>query len=723
MSGYPATRGLTVPGTIDRILVDGRDITNLRGKRVPTPGFTLTVPFGYGSSDPIRLPQINGYYEILGVGDLAFARKGVRVEYQRCERLPDGTAGPVVATDYIGRVWYVGVDAAVPFLVVEGDLIGDASHVYRPPPLRWRSIDGGTLLFALIERELQKRYTPRVDPDGDGQRLGVLTGIRLVERGGMYVDELLREYVGLLQHRNGDTWTVVPATWGTDEYTVSLVDRETVHYSLYVDKARVVPNLVDGPVDNEWFGQCIRTDGALERNAKLPGIIPGRPPRYPLEDESPFGVGTTNADTANGSGITVLHNKLISVGYLAPAYQGETYTVFTEEAVRKFRTKNDLGTSGNMTLEVWNALYDVTVAGYSLSQARIHALVQGPAVDPWLYTENGSLRKANPKHDLTVPRAGRRLDFGPGFTKAEMIEWIEGEQARTAGPNWTGTLTMVPGTGAILGLHEQGDPTPDDSALVSLRDLRPNSNVWLANYQGGILVYNPTIVFGTDGGARLDLDTHHRDGMEVREIIRRNKDSLNSPQRQHRRETRRSKGTFDARQPWEAEYGQIFDDAPCPAGKYTVIPVPAGQSGTIERLYIATKDAPAAFYAAVFGRAPGGNYKALQAELNRRVPNPGAVDANGETAWSTDPALEDWFEDRSLRLVLGNARQPCGYGRRKHTNDEKQVTNAPIVGWTRSGGFDYATFEEPVLYLCIWPQTDTVVEARRVMWKLYEDTA
>lgn len=74
-----------------------------------------------------------------------------------------------------------------------------------------------------------------------------------------------------------------------------------------------------------------------------------------------------------------------------------------------------------------------------------------------------------------------------------------------------------------------------------------------------------------------------------------------------------------------------------------------------------------------------------------------------------------------LLYVAGDDEQPCGYFPGAKATGDGDVVEQVTGRWEDDGGFGYATFREPVLYVAIWPNQDAVVKGGRVMWPQSEE--
>ena len=92
----------------------------------------------------------------------------------------------------------------------------------------------------------------------------------------------------------------------------------------------------------------------------------------------------------------------------------------------------------------------------------------------------------------------------------------------------------------------------------------------------------------------------------------------------------------------------------------------------------------------------------------------------GSGRW-TDVMSED-IDSRLLLFAAGDAEQPCGYYPGNKVDYETgEPSGDPVTGtFLDSGGFDYWTFEQPVLWVAVYPKNDCKLKPQRVLWPVLE---
>jgi hypothetical protein len=705
---YATSRAVSKTAGYDRLLVDGVDVTYFRGVPTPIPEYLLTEPYAYGPTT-LAFPQIDGNLETLGAGDLSWIQDGARVEIQRVD-----ADSNVLATDYVGRVIATVVDGRNLTLEVGGELSGPASLINKQPPLVRRVNDVGFWFANLIQ-------TLRLNT---ADRDGPITGIEIPDGGGGLTWEAWgRQLCSLSQTDAGSQRTIMPTTWGGKTWAFEAKDTTTVDLTLFTDDARVVARLRDDVAEkpNTFYGTCVTPDGVRVRNSKYPGVIDGPAPEFP----GVMTVGDTDADTTTGDGVTVLNDKLVAMHYLSitASFVYGDYTTATAAAVRELQDRAGLSVTGTVNSATWDALFDVSATGFSLSEARIDPIVQASSVRLFDYTANGSIAGLNDSYDRTVLPVDRNIDYGPGITKPQMLGHARGQYTKIAsGKNWVGTIDLN-GFGGFAGEWDTADaaflndPDTGPAHIMSQLDIRPGMNAWLPMFDGGTLVHISGVsVNRATQRVTLTVDTMARDLLEVAAIIERNAEARRSPRREWFAENRASKpaGNLVER---DEHFGQLGQRVELEGNEWNIIPVIVGQHGQVNRVDLRTTNDEAEFAVAFFSQ------KVTRKRLNRRIGNP--LTTADESVWETGD-VQDWFEDRVLLYASGDGKQPCGYFPRRHRNDAGDVTDAPITGQHLDDAtwpYICAAGSAVLIYMAIYPDRDCTLRRGQILWPQLDDIA
>lgn len=717
MTSWKGRRSLRRAAKTRRTLIGGVDVTGFRRTRkshIPFThqGFELVQPFAYGKASLV-IPRYhaNELAGGKGVGDAAWLYRGAPVAYQRVRT--DGTT----ITDYLGFIYKINPQGSGKVLVeIAGELSGRLGAIYRPQPVFRRMKDVGDWVYSLLINDANQTMSPI---------LGPVTGIRMPNRGGMSGIAWAELLCAMSQTAAGAQRTIMPATWGTKDWRFNVKDRTTAHGTFMADGDLVVLDVSDDLMErhNTWYVEGVTPAGGYWRNAKAPGITGGDAPAYPMAGDAPFGEGTTDATTTSGSGVSVLHSRLIGIGVLDHLDSPDTtvYNATITDAVKAAQQKVGMAKTGTVTRAFWDRLYSVEKAGYSLAYARQEPLLQHDEVRRWNTTPEGHFADLNPSFVRQAIRVDRPVNLGPGNTKPDGTRWVRGEDARSSEKNWVGTLTLKSRHGVLSGGWTGTEPIgPTADSILAIEDIRPGMNLWEPYFDGGTLFNVSAIAVAPDGeSATCTIDTRARDLLEVQQIMERNRESLRDIRREWIAENRPNSHSGNMIT-WDDEIGGIMPyNKACPANRWTVIQVPVGQAGQINRVRLRTKTSAAAYSVAVF-RVP-----VTHKQLMARIGNPLATFGDGDLRWWEDEAkLGDWWENRKILYHVGDFKQPCGYWPAKHTSDAGRITTHPITGkWSDDDPWPYlSAAEEPsILYLAIYPDRATVLESGRLFYKQPED--
>lgn len=696
---YADTRALAVKAGRNRIVVGGVDVTYFRDKPTPFPRYTLTEPFAYGATS-LTFPQTHAGYERAGVGELAWAYEGARVVLSR---VFDGGGETI---DYVGRVISVQSDGRTLSMDVGGQFSGPAGLLEEQSQMYRQSLDVGRYA-SLAAGRCGLSFSPWFGP---------VTGIELTHTGGQSLLSWAQFLGAMSQDVNGQQRALMPTTWGADTWAFNVKDYTTRHFTALNDDARVVVEVTQDSSEapNVIYGTGITPDGERITNAKWPGVFAGPAPDYPMAGNIDFGEGTTDADTVNGDGITVLYVKLREMGYLP--FQIENTGVYTSDitaAVRKLQKDVRLTVTGTMTLASWKRLFNVDATGYNINGAHVAPLASDTRVEQFLYTSNGSVAGRNPDYDPNVLRVERTIDFGSGITKSAMIAYAQGMLARAQSmKNWVGTIRLN-GAGVFTGSHDsEAGLTAAD--VMPYRDIRPGMNVWVPYFDGGTL-FHVSGVDVDDTGATLTVDTQARDLVEVRQIMERDRDSRRDPRRDWFASNRTRKQS-SAMIACDEGFGWIDRKVNLTGGQWNVVPVIAGQHGQVNRVDIRLTNN------AEFAVAATSSVVTTK-RLASWFGNPLVV---ANESWLEKDALQSKMDDRVILYAMGDGKQPCGYGVRRKYDDAGNRTSASSTGrllddspWS----YICAAHTAVIVYVAIYPDRDCALKKGRILYPQLDDAA
>jgi hypothetical protein len=643
-----------------RLIVGSKDVTRFRDVPAQIGGYQLQEPYGYGPAD-FSFPQITSLeVDQWGTGDLAWFDAGKTVTLVQVNE-----TGARVRLVWKGFISLIDITDDGTAIHCDGDASGRLSMLDKHPELFTWVKDAG-LLLADAFRKARLTTSPQ---------LGTDTGIELDERrlsGGSlkdYCDGILAQSM----KANGDQLTVMPDADGA-RYVQTWKDRTTVHASVFNVAAGVSLDLSRDLQEEPttFYGSGRDSDGTLWVNGKYPGLIQGDPPPFP---------GTLSLGDS-GDDVQTLQSKLVGMGYLSREDSaGNDFDAETEEAVKDLQDDAGLAETGVVNSATWDALFDLDDTGLSLRQAYQAPLAQLSAVRKWNRTSNGSKASMNDGYDPARIEVDRTLDgFGD---KKHARRWCKRELSKVqTGKNYVGTITLS--TDVVVGDHTHAENAPE--GVMSRLDLAAGQNVRLHNFDRTTLFHVSGVAVDSDLTVRLAVDTKARDLMTVAQIRDRNAASRISPSRQWIREHRRS-GAMQQIVEATEHFGRTWATVDCAADSWTVFPVIAGQSGTVNRISIKVTDSKCELVAAVLARKVSPSY--MQSKIGNPFDVVGrlqniTVDAGG-TGYTSAPTVSfsggGGSGAKAVATVSGGAVTSVEFTQRGHG-----YTSAPSVSFSGGGG-------------------------------------
>jgi hypothetical protein len=431
-------------------------------------------------------------------------------------------------------------------------------------------------------------------------------------------------------------------------------------------------------------------------------------------------LGDTDADTTTTDGVSVLNDKLNAMGFvdITQTFDKTVFSTATAAAVRELQDTAGLSVTGTVNSATWDALFDVSATGSSLSDAYIEPLVQDPEVRQFDRTSNGSIAGLNDSYVPTRKRVDRHIDFGPSTTKAQGTVYARGQYVQAQdSKNWTGTITLN-GLSGFVGEWAAGS-APTGADVMPMRDIRPGMNAWLPLFDGGTLVHISGVRVDPEGQrVTLTVDTRARDLLEVSAIIARNAEGRRNVRREWLSTNRpqRASGNMVER---DELFGWLAQDVELQGDTWNIVDFPAGQSGTVNAVDIRVRNDKAQFSVAFCSRA------ITAKRLNRVVGNP--LGTSAESVWETNNKAADWLRDKTILYAVGDGTQPAGYFPRRHRDDNGDVTDAPITGdfydagspWSYEALVDHPAF----IRLAIYPDRDCTLKRGQILYAQVDDVA
>jgi hypothetical protein len=680
------------------IFVDGVDVSTVNGIHTPTPDYTLLKPFSYGPGT-MRVPGINPISDDLS--DYAWIRVFAKVIVARVN-----AAGTIQAIDYRGRIGDVQVNGPELTFDLNGLFASVAEVAKRPAPVQKRRASGEYWVHAMLRKNRQ----PDDYDEGD-----LPVGVTLTTPGpGMYLD-CANDTVSQCVKRDG-TKLAVAYDETAHKWSFGVVDRETIHATVYFDSGEMRPTLV-----NDWTARPnqVFASGFNENGRKITFIVaPGMQqlafediPAYPMAGDAPFGVGTDDGDTVDGWGVSQLIHRLLALGYLGRDDVGDGFDDEVEDAVANALVRarliphNVVLSGAEVTPELWAWLWDSDGAGYSMAESRREPAYEVPELSRYLYTATGQLLGPNPDFDPSVHPISADVEFSNAMSRRQ-IEKAAATYAIEGDNHWTGDLSTQ--LAFIAGEHTPGDPITEADVLPA-RSIRPGMNLWAPLFQGGTLLHVSTCDVSDDGWqVRFSLDTRARDSADLARILDRNEQNRISPAKKFWR-SRKSTLENDIITGWIGEIGgNVTANQFLPGGQWTAIRFPLGDYGTISRLRTRVRaydsdaetgeDGPdvaaTGVEHALVLLGDGSNASFLDALI------PAPLEA--ENDWWANGPIRDALEERNMLVAYGTEEDPCGYGYGSKTGGHELTGN-----FFDDSGFAYRCPSDEATLL-VWVAEDSV---------------
>lgn len=753
----------------------GVDVTEVDGVPTEFGGYQLLEPGGYGPAN-FRFPGITSENFL----DYAWLTKGTqfRLEHLNADGELVGVSWPGAA-DPVPYLWRGFIARRRPLLTgtevaCDGWVTGRASALPHHPRL-WhlQKPIAGWVYDALLRSGIQS--TPMF---GDGLDTTEIDPRDLSGNEWTYIEELLARTLKL----DGTSLTVMP---NGDSFEQRWKDLTTVHFSAFNGAPGHVldpeDDILEEPTTIWGQGREPATDDDAEVlvwvNRKDPGLKQGPPPPFP---------GTLSPGDSSDA-VNTLQRKLAGTGFMSRRDTVGGYNDATEDGVRRLQKKRGLPITGITNEATWNAAFDVDDPGdLDLRQSFRMPLAELDEVRKWNYSANGFKIEPNPTHNADRIEVGLDWDFGiEKKSKAEKIADRHLDRVQSS-PVWVGTLRLE--ADVVVGDHGHGS-APE--GIMSRLDVVPGMNPNVRNFgaDGSTRFHISTVDVDGDLNVTCNVDTKGRDALAVMQIIEANEESRRNPARQWIRQ-RRGTDAMHAIVEFSETGGEIYNKIDCPANEFTVFPVVAGQSGSINRFQLQTTNSKTEFVCALFAKKPTAGYLGKIGDpFDNNTPVQSLTLNDGGTGYNSAPTVSisggggtgakavaeveggvvtevrltqrgrgytstpsvslsggggsgasvtanlggtgsaRWTdvlsEDVDSRLMLGawgDFEQPCGYAPGNKVDFETgDPSGDPITGlFIDTGGFDYWTFEQPVLWVAIYPKNACKLKPQRVLWPVLE---
>lgn len=650
-----------------QIVVEGTDITYLGGAPTPFPTIIEVEPFGWASAS-IRLPQLTTFHE-LGQGSLSWCRQGANVRI-RVKKIAGGyvdlfrgfVESPIVSEPGDGvRLECTG-------------LLFQADKTIRTPSFSTRPRDAGAVIADLLNGVPGRRYA----------KMGAkTTGIRTSVAGAWepVLTGAVQQMLATMVDRQGRQWTLMPDGREPVLRRKNLTDLD---WSVRNGQRGIAVDLEREMKPNVIYGEGVRPDGGRWRNAKYPNWRPDDTPAWPMGPSQSFHVGTTDADTSSGSGVSDWQRK---------AGQPVTgvYSSADREACRDLQRDAGIQVDGAVGPQTWAATFGTGANTGTLDGAFIAPLVAASAVKPRLYGPDGDDLGENPDYDPDVIRVEEVVAFGHGVTKAEARRSVRRSMSRASfmsGYAYHGTVRF------------EMDPTEGHRLEV----VRAGTNGVIEGVHGEAVWVHVSRVTITQGGTgpivvTATVDTEARDYPTLAAIRDRERNAIDPAKafikRRSRDDQLSNRAIFDA----ESPAGIVPRHALFP-NLWTVLRIPFGDYGEIVRTEFRTSNNASPFALAVFSKA------VTASDLMWAVGNPLTAETN---PWS-DAA--DELESLGLLMAWGWAKQPAGYYPRTYSTPDAEG-GAPVTGkLLDEASWRFASEQPPWLWVATIASQGCHVEGR-----------
>ena len=660
-----------------RVVMNGVDVTWFRGFLAQIVSYELTEPWGCGPAQ-IVLPGITPH-ELVGTGDATFLIGGYPVDIVG----PSGTlwSGMIgkqsgvydeshggYLVDCIGDIW-------------AADLVGHQPRTYLPP------VDVGSMVPAVLNLVPHRRI---------GGITQVTTGIKTSQRGSADTSVIgyAQELLATAQTAAGDQWTIA-RTSTARTYAMQLKDRTTVTAHVRTGQPGVEARLeLDSTTaTNRIFGRGIGPDGYAWAGWVYPVSGTGATAYPNASPSTTLTVGSTDAGTTSGTGVTDWQTRINETGLATVAVDG-TYSAADATAAKAVQTKLGLTVDGVVGPQTWAATFDVGSTGTDLLAAYRAPLAALTSVTPTLTNASGGAAGNNPSDNPLLLVVDRDEDFGDGVTKAQAILSATAELARSNTPGWVGEVVL--------------SADPEECSRFDLREgqnvvLRGWTNRDVTLHIAGVKVEPP---YGTSAGrVTLTVDEKARDRITLGAILRRDKDAARNPAMLPPRKTRRSASRPDSVVEYDGESsGGIIPKTAMFGGLWSVLRIPVSQAGKVARVVAATTGPATPFVLAFFGDA------VTPADLIAHVgANPLAqrTDGYGPFDWAADNLTTLGFVE-----ALGGPGQACGYSPGYETSPHTGGSTVLTGKLDSTGSWTYQSAKPPWLWLAIYTVASCYISGR-----------
>jgi len=663
-----------------RVVVDGEDVTFLRGVPVEVRNIREQEPFGWQSAE-LFFPQITGF-EDDRYGHAAKFFDGARVAITL--RSLTGTKKEDLFHGVIVERSYEVAEGGAPGLTVGClGLLYTADLTLAKPELVLEAQDLADVLKQRLNKAPGKRYLA-LEPTGpcgiDNRDRGawqpLLTG---------FVQDALSDAV---TDDGQNQWTIL---MHGRRPVLKLKDRTTVHHKLILGTPGISVSLTRDVTQatTTVYGYGVAGNNEAWANLKLPDYDH-------VEVAWPFGSGSAVMTVGTTTGATTLQKRLRRAGYGVDVTG--TYNSKTASAVKAFQGSNGLDVTGTVNAATWTAIFAASMDP-GLDSAYYAPLASIGPVEKWTYNADGAKTGLNANFDDTRVRVERWHAYADGLGKKEAARAARAEVRRDKNPGWVGTITLRvdPEDTSRWSMHAGQN--------VRLRGFLGDSRVYDNNPdanpdQRDVLLHIVEVSRDGDGTVTLTVDTEAHDLPTLDAITVRDREAVNPGRRpgaKRRSETPPDTPVIDG------ELKGWIDGLPVAAETWTVIKVPVGDEGTIVGLDLNANVATR--FAAAFFCSP-----VTQANLNSITTTPLQY-VDEETGTRPFPGVEataDDLEALGWLDTVGGPGEAAGYW------PGSQSDGGAITGKhkDRAVAIPFQSWSAPWVWVAVWSKDAAVFDGK-----------
>jgi hypothetical protein len=652
------------------VFVDGVDVTYLRDSPLRFDDVTNSVQVGPLSAS-LTVPQMRPW-DIPGEDDLFMfdADNDARVEvvmvreddtldyrFEGALATEEDSSGP-------GRESYT--------FHAEGALM-QAAHEPHDVPLIQQPIDPGWLIADVLNSVTHRRYmkvrrfTTGMPKVTDRGQQGQSKWQRVLDLLTKCIDDDGRQ-LSLVRVGPWDfqmTWKQDTTTW---DYTFTK-GAPGVELTIRRDQSTRRDAI---------YGRGVDPEGGVWGNYFFPGLDFARPPLYPNNDFSNITVGTTDADTSTGNGVTLAEQRMRDLGF--PVTPDGVWSSRDNSFIGEFQRKAGITVDDSFGPQTWSAVFDKGAdSTFDIVRRPLAGL---SSVEPLLYNANGSVAGPNPADNpKKIRHAMPESDLGLNiWKKREGIPLAGKYLARDSVAAYVVTMTLTSDP------HEPG---------TSRFDIKPGDNLRLLGHHGYIIVQVAEHSHD-DVTVMLTADSKARDALALDAILERDRDARRDPTGRTARTTDMSSLNKSEVVQYESESQAGFYPRTAingNSGLWTVLPMFVSQVG-VAKVEFQASGPKAEMVVALFEKP---------------------ITANRLASFIPDPlsSKEGWYDNvevlearHGMTEIFGTPESPFGYWPR-------QKGDGPLTGKGKDRASTlYSSKYGGIMWVAVFTSVSTWVEGR-----------